>query len=564
MDSDSRASTSLTHSPASSGHLMTPLPAPKPFWKRLFNSSSKPKRQPSTISEDKAKDTGRPEFWPRLKRAATFHFTPHRPIANSPGTKRSLLAIAKASWLNVLLIFIPVSWAVHFTIADKSPIAGFVTCFFAIIPLAKLMGFATEELALRVGQTLGGLLNATLGNAVELIISIFALIKCELRIVQTSLVGSILSNLLLVLGMCFFAGGIKFSEQGFGASASQLSSSLLVVSVIALLLPAAFHSAVESANTDNSAPDVSAADEGSDILKFSRGVAIILLITYGAYLFFQLYSHAHLYDDNFTGNFQSTKYPEKKKSKETMASVGHPKEKADLTTATTTATAPSTTLSRSSAASTAPASPNGDAHADEHANSDDQANTSASATNGDLEKKGELKSEDAEEEPQLDVWICIGLLIAVTVLVAVTADFLVDSITPLTEHSHISQEWVGLILLPIVGNAAEHVTAVTVSVKDKLTLSLGVAAGSSIQIALFVIPFMVILAWIIGKPLTLLFDPFESITLFLAVITVNYVVADGKTNWLEGVILMNLYIIIATTFWFYGGSDPSGVLNTCH
>ncbi|KZS92341.1 calcium/proton exchanger, partial [Sistotremastrum niveocremeum HHB9708] len=459
--------------------------------------------------------------------------------------------------LNVLLIFIPVS----------SPIAGFVSactrfvsiqnvhsflycaaCFFAIIPLAKLMGFATEELALRVGQTLGGLLNATLVclSSKKLLYQIFALIKCELRIVQTSLVGSILSNLLLVLGMCFFAGGIKFSEQGFGASsshfslhrASQLSSSLLVVSVIALLLPgiclpsyivvsvteltflAAFHSAVESANTDNSAPDVSAADEGSDILKFSRGVAIILLITYGAYLFFQLYSHAHLYDDNFTGNFQSTKYPEKKKFS-------------------------------GSSSNSAPISPDGDADVAEHTTSDNQANGSASAMeNGQSGNKGETKpEEDEEEKPQLDVWICIGLLIAVTVLVAVTADFLVDSITPLTEHSGISQEWVGLILLPIVGNAAEHVTAVTVSVKDKLTLSLGVAAGSSIQIALFVIPFMVILAWIIGKPLTLLFDPFESITLFLAVITVNYVVADGKTNWLEGVILMNLYIIIATTFW---------------
>jgi len=142
------------------------------------------------------------------------------------------------------------------------------------------------------------------------------------------------------------------------------------------------------------------------------------------------------------------------------------------------------------------------------------------------------------------------------VLVAVTAEFLVDSINGLTASGAISQEFVGVILLPIVGNAAEHVTAVTVSVKDKLTLSLGVAVGSSIQIALFVIPFIITLAWILGKPLTLLFDPLQSIVLFLSVLTVNYIVQDGKSNWLEGMILMCLYLIVCVTFWYYPGVDP--------
>jgi len=157
----------------------------------------------------------------------------------------------------------------------------------------------------------------------------------------------------------------------------------------------------------------------------------------------------------------------------------------------------------------------------------------------------------------------IVLLIVVTVLVAITAKFLVDSIDELTSSGHISKGFVGLILLPIVGNASEHITAITVSVKNKITLSLGVAVGSSIQIALFVIPFIVILGWIMGKPLTLLFDPFESIVLFLAVLTVNYVVQDGKSNWLEGMILMCLYVIIAVTFWYYPVSDPAGILSTC-
>jgi len=158
----------------------------------------------------------------------------------------------------------------------------------------------------------------------------------------------------------------------------------------------------------------------------------------------------------------------------------------------------------------------------------------------------------------------VGLLVVVTVFVAITAEWLVDSIDGLTDSGKISKEFVGIILLPIVGNAAEHVTAVTVSIKDKLTLSLGVAVGSSIQIALFVIPFIITLGWILGKPLTLLFDPLESIVLFLSVLTVNYVVQDGKSNWLEGMVLMCLYLILAVTFWFYPGSDPSGLLNQCH
>jgi len=165
--------------------------------------------------------------------------------------------------------------------------------------------------------------------------------------------------------------------------------------------------------------------------------------------------------------------------------------------------------------------------------------------------------EDDDEEPSMSVPMTIGLLVVITVLVAITAEFLVDSINGLTSSGHISKQFVGLILLPIVGNAAEHVTAVMVSVKDKLTLSLNVAVGSSIQIALFVIPFIVTLGWILGKPLTLLFDPFQSIVLFLSVLTVNYVVQDGKSNWLEGMILMCLYIIVAVTFWFYPGSDLS-------
>jgi len=189
---------------------------------------------------------------------------------------------------------------------------------------------------------------------------------------------------------------------------------------------------------------------------------------------------------------------------------------------------------------------------------------SAPSSGGHDEEAAHEPEEEEEETPQLSLPMTAILLCVVTALVAVTANFLVNSIDGLTDTGKISKEFVGIILLPIVGNAAEHVTAVTVSVKDKLTLSLGVAVGSSIQIALFVIPFIVTLGWIIGKPMTLLFDPYQSIVLFLAVITVNYCVQDGKSNWLEGMILICLYLILGVTFWFYPGSDPAGGLAKCY
>jgi len=357
---------------------------------------------------------------------------------------------------------------------------------------------------------------------VELIVAIIALIKCELTVVQSSLVGSILSNLLLVLGMCFFAGGTRFSEQGFGISAVQLNSSLLTLSVIAVLLPAAFHNAVQPSG--GSVDPLTNAQEGHDILSISHGVAIILLFIYLCYLVFQLFSHKNLYADDHSDVQESVAYPPR------LAKRLHINQR------------------RNSAAS--PHRPSNDA-------------IDPGSSQRDVRSVEAGTEEDDAEVPQMGIQTTIALLAVITVVVAVTAEFLVDSIDGLTQTGHISKGFVGLILLPIVGNAAEHVTAVTVSVKDKLTLSLGVAVGSSIQIALFVIPFIVILGWILGKPLTLLFDPFESIVLFLSVLTVNYVVQDGKSNWLEGMILMCLYVIIAVVFWFYPVSDPAGILATC-
>jgi len=298
-----------------------------------------------------------------------------------------------------------------------------------------------------------------------------------------------------------------------------------------VLLPAAFHNAVQP--TDGIDP-LTNQQEGHDILSISHGVAVILLFIYLCYLVFQLFSHKNLYDES-----------------DIQKSVAYPSNVAKRLHARTSIeqkTPPASIGRKTPPASSSP--PPTDVVID-------PAQRDAHTLEAGLEEEEEV------EKPEMGMNTTIILLIVVTVLVAITAEFLVDSIDELTSTGHISKGFVGLILLPIVGNAAEHVTAVTVSVRNKITLSLGVAVGSSIQIALFVIPFIVILGWILGKPLTLLFDPFESIVLFLSVLTVNYVVQDGKSNWLEGMILMCLYAIIAVTFWYYPVSDPAGLLSSC-
>lgn len=439
--------------------------------------------------------------------------TPETPVGKPPNLWKQMRNIF-GNWINVLLLAIPVSWALHFAVPEQYTLV-FVFSFLAIIPLAKLLGYATEELSFRVGETLAGLINATLGNAVELIVAILALIKCELRIVQSSLIGSILSNLLLVLGFCFFAGGTRFSEQGFAVSASQLNSSLLTLSVIGVLIPAAF----DMVTGNNQISGFDTDTEQRDILKLSHGTAIVLLFIYLAYLYFQLFSHKSLYNDETSSKPGTVRYA--------------PRE------------GPTTGQKAKKRAKKLLRIPSKEGDAE-----------------GDAERQIEEEKETEEAEPELSLMVAVGLLIVVTVFVAVTAEWLVDSIDGLASSGNISKEFIGLILLPIVGNAAEHATAVSVSVKDKLTLSLGVAVGSSIQIALFVIPFIVTLGWIIGKPLTMLFDPFESIVLFFSVLTVNYVVQDGKSNWLEGMILICLYVIVALVFWFYPGTQLTGLL-TC-
>ena len=389
-----------------------------------------------------------------------------------------------SSWINILLIFSPVGIAVYYAHVD--PVAVFIINFIAIIPLAAMLSYATEEIALRTGEVIGGLLNASFGNAVELIVSIIALTKNQILIVQTSLIGSILSNLLLVMGMCFFFGGINRLEQSFNVTVAQTAASLLFLAVSSLIIPTAFDEfarigdLAQSADPENPKPHVA---------QLSRGTAILLLIVYGCYLFFQLKSHIVMFSE-----------PSAKAKKR---NVGGKLKNAVVP---------------------------------------GRFRRSSVQTPENADEEEEEDKEPEKEEPNLSLWVAIGTLAASTVLVALNAEYLVDSINAVTcRGGSVSKNFVGLILLPIVGNAAEHATAVTVAIKDKMDLAIGVAVGSSLQIALLVIPFVVVLGWIIGKDdMTLLFDGFQIAVLFVAVLLVNYLIQDGKSHWLEGVLLLIL------------------------
>lgn len=364
-------------------------------------------------------------------------------------------AVWKSSPANYLLVFVPLGiLSGHLGWGST---ATFWLNFFAIIPLASLLAFATEELASQVGETIGGLLNATFGNAVELIVSIIALKENQVRIVQASMLGSILSNLLLVLGCCFVAGGFNRVQQQFNQTVAQTMSSLMALATSGLLIPAAFHATLPKDIKDSP-------ESTGKILELSRGASIVLLMIYVLYLVFQLKTHKTLFE----------------------------------------------------------------------------------GTENELEQS----TQEEPHETQLSSKVSIGLLLFVTIIVSICADLLVGSIDDIVASSGLSKTFIGLIVIPIVGNAAEHVTAIVVAMKDKMDLAIGVAIGSSLQIALFVTPFMVLVGWAIDVPMTLYFSTFETAVLFISMLITNYLILDGESNWLEGVMLLGTYAIIAMAFFF--------------
>lgn len=276
-------------------------------------------------------------------------------------------------------------------------------------------------------------------------VSIIALKDNQIRVVQASMLGSILSNILLVLGCCFLVGGLRFPEQAFNSTVASTMSSLMAVASASLIIPASLFAAMS--DSYQTAPE----DTRKSILLLSRGTAIILLLLYVMYLVFQLKTHATL----FEGTCES-------------------------------------------------------------------------------DTEGQAGAEDEHEEHILNPVAAGIALVIITVLVAICAEYLVGSIEGIVQKTGMSKTFIGLVLIPIVGNAAEHVTAVVVAYKNKMDLAIGVAIGSSLQIALFVTPFLVILGWIMGVEMTLHFHIFETVSFFISALVVIFLIQDGKSNYLEG------------------------------
>ncbi|KAH7320006.1 Sodium/calcium exchanger protein-domain-containing protein [Stachybotrys elegans] len=635
-------------------------------------------------------------------------------------TRRTLWMILTYSWLNVLLVFVPAGIAVAQIDGVQGGVVFAINCI-AIVPLAGLLSHATESVASEMGDAMGALLNITFGNAVELIIFIIALVKNQIRIVQASLLGSILSNLLLILGMGFFLGGLRFREQVYNSTVTQMSACLLSLSVISLVLPTAFHASFN---------DSDLADRQS--LKISRGTSVILLLVYVLYLVFQLKSHSYMYEstpqhivdaeaipgpvagwldssseDELSSDSDSA---ESEQSRDTVrrrmkrmlrkgrrhrpsntsvelvrsnrpsvadtqscavndtasetSSAQHQRSSRALLTAPlelphmgdefyareskegdnralhgakdkTAATSGKDNESkmdgsrsdgsdRSQQSDTkrpigihridfaAPQSlkPNGQDAAqqarpfsllrglssmkgltppvfsqkrDEDARADEvvgpvprirygirrtnslpdrlrnNANvrppgamlpTRVSLTSTNAGTQDRTQGDGSGEE-RLSRGAAVILLLISTGLVAACAEFLVGSIEDVTSSSTLGEAFIGLIILPIVGNAAEHVTALTVAMKNKMDLAIGVAVGSSIQIALFITPLVVILGWILDRPMSLYFTLFETVCLFVSAFIVNFLVLDGRSNYLEGALLCAVYLIIAIVAFFY-------------
>jgi Ca2+:H+ antiporter len=340
-----------------------------------------------------------------------------------------------------MLIFTPLAIGAHYLGAP--PVATFFLAAIAVIPLAKFIGEGTEQLAARTSPAVGGLLNSTFGNATELIIAIFALQAGLIEVVKASITGSIIGNLLLVVGLSMIAGGYKFTKQSFNRTAILASGSSLFVMVIALVLPAIFL---------ETSPGIG---EGV-IQNLSVGVSIVLLALYAASLFFTLRTHKHLYTQ-----------------------------------------------------------------------------------------------EVGEMPPRWSAKTSLIVLSVSTIAVAVVSEILVGSIEPLVDTLGWTQLFVGVIFLAIIGNAAEHFSAVTVALKDRMDLSLQIAIGSAAQIAMLVAPLLVLLSLVLGHPMNLVFNLFELVAIVLSVMAINLVVVDGESNWLEGLQLIAAYVIAGIAFFFH-------------
>ncbi|KAK3184599.1 hypothetical protein Dsin_031885 [Dipteronia sinensis] len=384
-------------------------------------------------------------------------------MSSSHGVIGSIKIVVLSTKLNILMIFGPIAIIVDKTSGSHGLV--FLFSLLGIIPLAERLGFATEQLAFFTGPTVGGLLNATFGNATELIISIYALQNGMTRVVQQSLLGSILSNMLLVLGCAFFCGGFVITkrDQKFNTAVTTMSSGLLLMAVMGLLFPAVLHATHTELHF------------GKSELALSRFSSCIMLVAYAAYIFFQLKSQNNLYEPINEGQGET------------------PTE----------------------------------------------------------------ESSDDEEAPEISKWESIIWLSVFTAWISILSEVLVDAIEGASVALKLPMAFISVILLPIVGNAAEHAGAIMFAVKDKLDISLGVAIGSSTQIAMFGIPICVIIGWIMGRPMDLNFQLFETATLFITVLVVAFMLQEGTSNYFKGLMLILCYVIVAASFFVH--TDPASL-----
>lgn len=360
-----------------------------------------------------------------------------------------------------LLIFVPLSIAAHYL--GWGELTVFVMAGLAIVPLAGWMGTATEEIAVVLGPSWGGLLNATFGNATELIIALIALNEGLVGVVKSSIVGSIVSNLLLVLGLAMLLGGIKYKEQDFQPIIARVNASAMNLAVIAILLPSAVGFTTEMI------PETT-------LQTLSDAVAIVLIGVYALTLLFSMKTHTYLYDAGTAEMEQSIADP------------------------------PST------------------------------------------DTPSAIEESQTEHLPNLKLWIPV--LVLATLTVAAESELLVEALEPATKEIGLSPLFTGVIVLPIIGNAAEHATAVTVAMKNKMDLSVSVAVGSSMQIALFVAPILVLAGWVWGQPMDLSFGALELVAVVVSVLITNSISSDGRSNWLEGILLLATYTILGLAFYF--------------
>ena len=356
--------------------------------------------------------------------------------------------------LKFFLLFVPVAFVLEYM--DASPTLIFLACALAIVPLAGWLGHATEELATHFGAAIGGLLNATFGNATELIIAFFALLAGQVEIVKASLIGSIIGNVLLVLGLAALLGGWRRTRSVFNVENIKILTSMLVIVMIGFIVPATFdfNERVRLADSTSHALALDA--------DLSLGVALVLLALYIGNLVFSLITHKDL-----------------------------------------------------------------------------------------------LSSSDEIEESSAtwSIPYAIGVLVLATVLIAFLSEFLVGALEGFTTTIGLSTTFVGFIIIPIVGNAAEHSSAVTFAMKNKMDLAVVIAIGPALQIALLVAPLLVLLSWVIGSPMDLVLrGPLELIALIGSVLIANSVARDGETNWYEGLMLLGVYIILAIAFFFTPGT----------